>query len=92
MRSMLKSLIKAPSPVRDGDPVLVLLHGGKTAKDHGPWGRGQNRGARVGATRIEREDLRGDAGLDKSGDHAVGRPRLLRTRFQYQPQLKRDGR
>ena len=64
--------------------AVVPLDGCRAAEDHRSFASGQDRRTGRGFARVEREHLPGDSRFDEGRDHAVRRPRFLRSRLEHQ--------
>ena len=72
--------------------AAILLHGRQPAEDHGPRRGGQHGGTRLGSPGIDRKNLARHTRGNERRDHAIGRPRFLRTRLEHQAELQRNRR
>ena len=72
--------------------AAILLHRGAAAKDQAARAACEHRGPDVAKAGIDRDRLLGDAGLVERLRHAIGRPRLLRSRLEHQADLHRNDR
>jgi hypothetical protein len=70
--------------------AFISLDRGRAAEDHAAVAMGQHGRSDVAAPGIDRNGFGRDAGLEKGRRHAVGRPRLLRTRLEDEADLHGD--